>query len=269
MWQVKIPYYNLEEKEKIILSSFLNNSKGIEEQERELTVFFDSLNDLEGFKSNLNSKSIFIEKISEKIDWLSRWKRFHKVIKIDPFIIIPSFKKDIKVEKGKKRIIINPSFAFGTGSHPTTRMCIKFLVEVTKKGSKVLDLGCGSGILAIAAEKLGANYVLAVDIDDIALKEAKKNISKNNCKKITLSHTMGDDNNFDLIVCNILLNTILELKSDLKKSLKVNGKLILSGILEEQEEEVRKAFLKDFKLLKTRRLRDKNYRWVSFLYERT
>lgn len=268
MWQVKIPFKLDEEKEKIILSSYLHNSKGIEELENSLLVFFDNQEDVQVFKTTLSDEKIFVEKVSDKIDWLSKWKKFHRNIKLPPFIIVPSFKKSIKIPKDLKKIVINPSFAFGTGSHPTTKMCIKFLVDVVKKGDRVLDLGCGSGILAICSENLGADKVLAVDIDEIALKEAKKNILRNRCKRITLSNSMDAESEFDIIVCNILLNTILELKPQIENLLKKDGRLILSGILKEQSKDVLSSFSNNFRLLKKRTLKDKNYHWVSFLYQK-
>ncbi|MCX7990935.1 MAG: 50S ribosomal protein L11 methyltransferase [Proteobacteria bacterium] len=266
MWQVKIPFKNEEEKEKIILSSYLNNSKGLQESDKDLIIFFENKEDSDGFKSSFTNKEIFVEKVSQKIDWLSKWKRFHKIIRIPPFLIVPSFKK-IKKPLGFKKIIINPSFAFGTGSHPTTKMCIKFLIDEVKKGDTVLDLGCGSAILSICAEKLGALRVFAVDIDEIAIKEAKKNIIKNRCKNISLSTSLEKTDKFDIIVCNILLTTILELKWQIDGALKKGGKLILSGILKEQTDELMNAF-SDYKLLKRRTLKDKNYHWISFLYEK-
>lgn len=269
MWQVKIPFNREEEKESIILSSYINNSQGIQECEKELVIFFDKQEDVQNFRSTISDKEILIEKVSEKINWLSKWQKFHRIIKINPFVIIPSFKKNTKIEKGLRKIIINPSFAFGTGSHPTTKMCIKLLIDNIKKGDKVLDLGCGSGILAICCEKLGARDILAVDIDDIALKEAKKNILKNHCKKINLSKSIEDNNiKFDVVVCNILLNTILELKPEIERVLVKGGKLILSGILKEQLDEVLTSFSSNFKLLGKRTMKDKNYQWVSFLYEK-
>lgn len=269
MWQVKIPFKSDIEKEKIILSAYLNNTKGVEELDDELIFFFDREEDAEKTKLYLSDNVVFIKRVEDNINWLSRWKKFHKVIKISPFLIVPAFNSKIeKTEKFRKKIIINPSLAFGTGSHPTTKMCIKFLAEVIEGGEKLLDLGCGSAILAICAEKLGASSILAVDIDEIALKEAEKNIKRNRCKKIKLAKTIGDDSNFDLIVCNILLNTIIELKDKIYQSLKRDGKLILSGILKDQTDEILEAFSSDFKLLRRKSLKDKNFSWASFLFQK-
>ncbi len=269
MWQVKIPFKNEFEKEKIILASYLNKVSGIEELNDALILNFRAERDAKNTVLSLSSESDFIKKVEEGIDWVSRWKRFHKVIKIKPFLIVPAFKKGVRKDNGyKKKIIINPSFAFGTGSHPTTKMCIKFLVEEIRGGEKILDIGTGSGILAICAEKLGAKEILAVDIDEIALKEAEKNIKRNRCKKIRISKYTVAERGFDLVVCNILLNTVLELKKDILKSLKKGGRVIVAGILTEQKDELLTNFLDKFRLIRKRQDKDKSFRWTSFLFEK-
>lgn len=268
MWQVQITFKDEIEKERIILSSYLCSTQGIQEWENNLLIFFDNERNLKKFKETLENKEFFIERISNRINWLRRWKRFHKIVKIKPFIIVPAFKKFVDIPEGYKKIIINPSFAFGTGSHPTTKMCIMFLREIVKKGCSVLDLGCGTGILAICSEKLGASEIFAVDIDEIALKETEKNIKKNKCKKIECSQVIPSNKDFDIVVCNILYNTILELKGEIEKAIKRNGKLVLSGILHNQAEDIIDAYSSNFKLLKSKKMSDKNYLWVSFLFEK-
>ncbi len=269
MWQVKIPFRNEIDKEKAILAAYLNNVSGIEELEDMLILNFNTEKDAENASLSLNNQDKFIKKVEEQIDWLSRWKSFHRVIRIKPFLIVPAFKKGVVCNKTySKKIVINPSFAFGTGSHPTTKMCMKFMVEELRGGEKVLDLGTGSGILAICAEKMGAKNILAVDIDEIALKEAEKNIKRNRCRNIRISKTIGSEKGFDLVVCNILLNTVLELKKDILSSLKKGGRLVVAGILKEQSEEIISNFSDKFKLIRKKQGRDKNFSWIAFLFEK-
>ncbi len=183
VWQAKLPFNSDAEKEILLSKIVLSNLLGVLEGDDELTVYFEEKSALDNFLKLMRDRSVFYREIKEKIDWNAKWQKFHRVIKVKPFIILTPFLKADK-KKGdlyKHKIIINPSFAFGTGSHPTTKMCIKYLTTKVKKGDFVLDMGTGSGILAIAAEKLGARAVVAVDIDETALKEAeykKKQLQK-------------------------------------------------------------------------------------------
>ena len=146
------------------------------------------------------------------------------------------------------KIFIDPGLAFGTGTHPTTKLCLESLITlpIKNKNLRVLDLGCGSGILSIAAYKLGFGSVTAVDNDITSLNVAKQNTIKNNMKKNDctfckdLKDTVGK---FDLIISNILFTTLAELSSLIIKKLNKDGSLILSGVLESQFFELKYIFL--------------------------
>lgn len=139
-------------------------------------------------------------------------------------------------------LILDPGMAFGTGSHPTTRLCLEWLSDAIHGGEKVLDYGCGSGILAIAAAKLGAGSVLGVDIDDNALTAARDNAA-NNQVTLELRHSREPlDKTFDLVVANILTNPLCVLAPLLAARVAPGGRIALSGILESQAELVVAAY---------------------------
>jgi len=139
-------------------------------------------------------------------------------------------------------LVLDPGLAFGTGSHPTTRLCLEWLCTVASSGQRVLDYGCGSGILAIAAAKLGASQALGVDIDASALEAARENAARN-AAPIELRHSrdaLGEC--FDLVVANILTNPLCVLAPLLAERVAPGGRIALSGILETQAEQVIAAY---------------------------
>lgn len=143
---------------------------------------------------------------------------------------------------------LDPGLAFGTGSHPTTALCLEWLDQAELTGKQLLDYGCGSGILAIAALKLGAREVVAVDHDPQALEATDYNARRNAVRdSLRLCHPamIPSATRVDLVIANILAATLIELKPSLLELLKPGGQLILSGILADQAPEVEAAFLPD------------------------
>lgn len=272
MWQVNLTFNNEQEKEIIFSKVSLLNISGIWEKDGELEIYFENQEDLNTFKELVNDSTILFNKVSEKINWLTKWQKLHKIIRITPFLIVPPFLENKTILKSPYayKIIINPSFAFGTGNHPTTKMCIKYLIKCISKDAKVLDMGTGSGILAIVAEKLGAKHIVGIDIDEIALKEAKKNIKVNNCENIEISTALNTKihNSFDIIVCNILYNDIISLKDTFSKVIKKEGYLILSGLLKEQTKSVIKHYICHFSFKNALNMKDKNFEWTALLFKK-
>ena len=199
----------------------------------------------------LNSLRDIIKTVSDKIEtelveyqeqaWQSAWKEYFTPINVgDNFIILPSWLREQPCE-GRKKIIIEPAFAFGTGHHATTRLCIASLDKVlsenrVKPNMRFMDLGCGSGILGIAAALSGLSGV-GLDIDDLSIRNAIKNAELNNID--TIRFVCGSIENdavdrYDLIMANILAKPLIEMASDLTERLKKDGILILSGILDTQ-----------------------------------
>jgi ribosomal protein L11 methyltransferase len=168
-------------------------------------------------------------------------------------------------------IIIEPGMAFGTGTHTTTRGCIEFLEEVRERvgdrGFTALDVGTGSGILAIALAHLGAREVRAIDNDPVAIEVARKNLSANgvaNGVRLSGTSLSAIRRRFDVVVANLTAETVLELAGALEKKVAPRGFLILSGILREKAATVMRRFRPRFRALKRKRSRE----WTTLLLQR-
>jgi ribosomal protein L11 methyltransferase len=175
-------------------------------------------------------------------DWAHAWKKHYHVLRVGQRIVIKPPWQEYKRRSNEIVIELDPGMAFGTGLHPTTRMCLQSLEEHLKPRAKVLDLGTGSGILAIAAAKLGAGSVLALDNDPLAVKAARANAQSNGVQTI-VSVELGSldkaTDKFDLLLVNILARVIIELAGQgLVDRVRPNGLMIAAGIIEEQEAEV-------------------------------
>lgn len=158
--------------------------------------------------------------------------------------VVPSWHEVPQNAKASDVILrLDPGLAFGTGSHPTTRLCLEFLEENLKKGDAVLDYGCGSGILGIGAFKLGATHVDGVDIDLQAVETAKENAKENQAEFCAYATTdYVSDQFYDIVVANILSGPLQQLAKTLTSRLKSGGHIILSGILDWQEQDVINAY---------------------------
>jgi len=168
-------------------------------------------------------------------DWRESWKKHFGVQRIGRALVVKPSWTQYRPKAGEIVIEIDPGMAFGTGQHPTTAMCLRALEELVRPGVRVLDLGCGSGILAIAAAKLGATRVLALDIDSSAVRAARENVAANGVAPTVevREGTLDGDEFFDLIVANISGLTLERLAPTLARSLRPGGMLISTGFLEE------------------------------------
>ena len=212
-----------------------------------MTESKDLVKDL-GSLINDNSIEIITEEIFEDRDWIQHSKnQFSEIIISDRLRIIPPWIAD-KGFSGKT-IMIEPGSGFGTGSHPTTQLCIKWMETHLSSAVSVLDYGCGSGILSITSKMLGAKTVLGIDNDYQALRNAKRNKDLNPVE-IDLLHTSEYKNTlkFDIVIANILLKTIISLKKTLLTSLNPNGKLLITGILKDQAIELISTFSPEISL---------------------
>lgn len=179
----------------------------------------------------------------EDRDWGEEWKLGLEPIRLDPGIwIVPSF-KEVPEEAGHEPMLrLDPGLAFGTGLHPTTRMCIKEIGEAINNGAdSVLDIGTGTGILAMAAARFGAGRVLAVDVDPIALSVASENLKANGLlERVELGPGVSDPGTalsgapFDLIAANLFAESLVRLLPFIERHLAPGGRAILSGIIEER-----------------------------------
>jgi ribosomal protein L11 methyltransferase len=180
-------------------------------------------------------------------DWGESWKKFFKPVKVTSRIVVKPPWRSIQLKRGQILIEITPGLAFGTGTHATTQLCIRTLARRLRvKGVSVLDVGTGSGILAIIAAKLGASEVWGVDTDDLSVEIAGENVERNNVShrvRIRLG-TVGDvRRTFDVVVANIDLRVLKKMRWPLLHRVKPGGYLVLSGLLAEEEQALRKRYL--------------------------
>ena len=184
-------------------------------------------------------------------DWENNWKQYFKPFRVgEIFLIKPSWEQ-CEPEEGRRILEIDPSSSFGSGTHNTTPLCICELERLVKSGDRLLDMGCGSGILSVAAHMLGAEDVTAVDIDPNAVRIAAENAEKNGFALHTgvgdvigdaaLSARIGGD--YDIIVANIVADVIMGMQDILKSKLKREGTLIVSGIIAPRADEVQASLL--------------------------
>lgn len=182
----------------------------------------------------------------EDEDWANNWKRYYEEFKLsDRIVLCPSWLEgDAELEKDAIKIILDPGSAFGTGTHETTAMCAEIIDKLIKPETKVLDLGTGSGILAIIASKLGAGSVDAVDIDALAVKVAEENTQINNCPNINCyTGELKSVKNapYDLIVANIFAHVIAAIAVDIPMDLADDGLFVCSGIIAHKKDSVVEA----------------------------
>ena len=193
----------------------------------------------------------------EQEDWVSSWKKYWEPELVgDELLILPCWLELPKEHKNKKIIKIDPGAAFGTGSHPTTSLCLEKLEKIKLSGKKILDIGSGSGILSIATKCFGAREVHAVDNDYLAINSTRSNFQLNFGNLNDLKTYLGPFDalasryffrDFDFILCNILAEVIKCIIPEINNCLKKDGEVILSGILNSQKNEI-------FNLLQTSNL---------------
>ena len=215
---------------------------------------------------------------TEDTDWINNWKAYFKPFRIDETIVIkPTWEKLDEVKATDLIIEIDPGTAFGTGSHETTKLCILGIKKYIKSGTRLLDVGCGSGILSIIGAKLGAAEVTGTDIDPNAVKAAYENAEVNRIGSDILTILSGDiitDENlqketgfecYDMAVANILADIIIPLSAEISRHIKPGGIFISSGIINTKKEAVKEAILKNgFKILEINKMGD----WVSIVAQK-
>ena len=178
-------------------------------------------------------------------DWADNWKKFFKVTEIGKKLVIRPTWEEYSGDDSRKVLSIDPGAAFGTGTHETTRLCLEMLEDNIKDGSRMLDIGCGSGILSIAALLFGAEKAVGVDIDSLAVKVATENAEINDLsnKSDFIQGNLADniDGEFDVICANIVADVVMMLTPDVEKYLAQDGVFICSGIIDIRAEEVEKC----------------------------
>ena len=178
-------------------------------------------------------------------DWAEDGKKYYKPFRAGERLVIKPSWEPYEEKEGDLVLELDPGMAFGTGTHETTFMCMEQLEKYVKPGCKAIDVGCGSGILGLAAAKLGAGDVLAIDLDELAVKVAKENTEKNHLTdRVRVVH--GDllkqrEEQADVIVANIIADVICALCGPVKRHLLPGGVFICSGIIREREDDVQCA----------------------------
>jgi ribosomal protein L11 methyltransferase len=251
---------------------------GIEERDDELVCYFekfdeDDYNLLHQALNNLKKESLIerfeiFQSTLEHKNWNDEWEKTIQPIKVsDKIVIKPSF-RDYQKQDDEIVIIIDPKMSFGTGYHQSTRIMIRLIERNLKSGMKVLDVGTGTGILAIVCAKLSAEKVITCDNDEFVQDNVLENFKTNNvldkCSFIYGTIDQIEEKNFDLIIANIQKNTLIDIAEKIKEKITLNGLVILSGLLvEDQKEIIDKYSSLNFKLLETE-LEDE---WLGLVFK--
>lgn len=223
-------------------------------QHNRVSALFDSDRDVVAILRDA-SASIGLEQLPEyhldtlaDNDWVRLTQSQFEPIPISPRLwIVPTW--HIPSDPSAINIVLDPGLAFGTGSHPTTRLCLRWLDENLKGGETVLDYGCGSGILAIAALKLGAAHAVGIDVDLLAVIASRDNAAANQVGNVQFYlPDKAPQDSYDLVVANILTNPLRMLAPLLAKATRPGGQIVLSGILEEQAQDVMNIYQQWFDL---------------------
>jgi len=237
--------------EGIIIKGYLEEEDDVEEK---IDFIKEKIHGLPRYDLDIRDTEVEINTI-EETDWNQEWKKHFKPFPVGKnFLIKPSW-EEIDEDTERKIIEIDPGMAFGTGTHATTLMCLEALENYLKEEDLVYDIGTGSGILAIAAGKLGANSI-GIDIDEDSVRTAKDNVKLNKCAdnvKIIKGNLLNKAmDKADIIISNIIADAIINMSGNLNKFLKDSGIFIASGILENKKEEVVQALKANkFEILET------------------
>jgi len=255
-----------EDEGKATISFYLDEEEDVAER---LEAVREGLFEIDEFV--YTGEKVFEVSETEEADWVNNWKAFFKPFRVDETIVIkPTWEELTDAKEGDMVIEIDPGTAFGTGSHETTKLCILNLKKYQKSGDKVLDLGCGSGILSIAAKKLGAAFVAGTDIDINAVNASKENAGQNGVEaEFYLSNVLEDvegrkelGNDYDVVVANILADVIIPLSGIAGEFMKPGALFISSGIIYLKAEEVKTALLANgFEILEVTQMGD----WFSYV----
>ena len=218
------------------------------------SILMNVKNELEEMSSYLNVGECTIEESqTEDVDWVNNWKQYFHQFYIDDILVIPSWEKVKEKDEDRQIIHIDPGTAFGTGAHETTQLCIRQLKKYVTKGARILDVGCGSGILGMLALKFGAGYSVGTDLDPCAIDATHENMEANGISKEQYEVMIGniiDDaavqeavgyEKYDIVAANILADVLIPLTPVIVRQMKKGGVYITSGIIDDKETVVVKA----------------------------
>ena len=228
--------------EGVILKAYLPVTSFLGETVEEVKL---AINNLINYDINIGENVVKISEVNEE-EWATAWKKYYHPVKIsERFTIVPTWETYEPVSTDELIIELDPGMAFGTGTHPTTVMCLQALEKTVKPGDYVTDIGTGSGVLAIGAALLGAKHVHALDLDEVAVRSAKINVKLNKVQKTTdvvhgnLLDTVKEPS--DVVVANILAEIIMSFTQDAFKVVKEGGLYITSGIIGAKKDDVKQS----------------------------
>jgi len=257
--QIEFQHLTTEQSDLLIATLSTIGFEGFEEGEKNLKAFIQATDLNEAALKEIAEKNhlSFERSVIEETNWNAVWESNFQPVVVDEFVAVRAHFHE-PVKGIEHEIIITPKMSFGTGHHATTFMMMQQMREIDFKNKTVFDFGTGTGVLAILAEKLGASEVVAVDIDDWSIENAKENIERNNCKRI---HIRKADSaimhrRFDIILANINKNVILDNLSVLSKQLIPPGVVLLSGLLKEDEDDIMNAAMKQSLVLAGKALKN-------------
>ncbi|MED4635077.1 50S ribosomal protein L11 methyltransferase [Peribacillus frigoritolerans] len=229
----------------------------------------ESINNLLLFDIDLGKNVVSISEVNEE-EWATAWKKYYNPVKIsERFTIVPTWEDYTPVSSDELIIELDPGMAFGTGTHPTTVMCIQALERTVTPGDIVVDVGTGSGVLSIAAALLDAKRIQSLDLDEVAVQSAKQNVEINNVQdKVSVSQGNlldGVNEQADIVVANILAEVIMRFTDDVAKVVKPGGYFIASGIIQTKKQDVKEAIIASgFTVEETILMED----WVAIIAKR-
>lgn len=222
-----------------VVKGYFSDDDNIQET---LTYIKDKVTELKDMGFDLGKGIVESKKMFEE-DWANTWKQYYKPSKVGEKIVVKPIWEDYEAKGDELVVELDPGMAFGTGTHETTRMCVQALEKYVKKDSIVFDVGCGSGILAIAAAKLGAKKAIGVDLDPAAVESSIENVGYNKLDNIEILYgNLLDvvDGKADVVVANILAEIVCILSEDVSKAINPGGYFITSGIIHDRVEMVTK-----------------------------
>lgn len=235
-----------------------------------LIAYFDQSPAEEFFKEigNLHKAIEVVQKTEENKDWLEEWKKDFKPFQlVEDYWVVPTWCE--APPEVRTPLFIDPGMAFGTGTHETTQLASEMLLKIfhgKKESLSAIDVGTGTGILALLMEKLGGKNIIATEIDDVARDVARENLKQNRAQQIEVpNHQIeGVVESFDLVVANIIDGVLLGLKPHLLRVCAKGGTLLLTGILDEREKDFRRQF-EEGTTLKLQN-RSQKSEWIALLY---
>ncbi|WPK11588.1 50S ribosomal protein L11 methyltransferase [Lysinibacillus louembei] len=226
----------------VVVKAYLSATSFLAETIEEIRL---AIANLVNFDINIGENVLTTNEVHEE-DWATAWKQYYHPVKIsERFTIVPTWEDYTPVSTDELIIELDPGMAFGTGTHPTTVMCLQALEKVVKEGHSVVDVGTGSGVLSIGAAMLGAKSVHALDLDEVAVKSAQENIQLNKVEHIAevfhgnLLDTVKEP--ADVVVANILAEIIMSFTDDAFSIVKPGGVYVTSGIIGAKKDEVKAA----------------------------